>query len=157
MKTILERFEEKYIPEPMSGCWIWIGGENNTGYPAFNCPEPQKTTIASRASWILHKGLIPDGLDACHKCDTRLCVNPDHLFLGTRTANFDDARKKKRIGNFLRLDGGKNKRFIFTDDQIREIRYLSSSGMGQKELAHKMACGLETIGRIVRRERYCNV
>jgi len=57
----------------------------------------QKVSIqAHRLSWELHFGPIPTGLRVLHKCDNRLCVRPDHLFLGTAKDNTDDMLQKER-------------------------------------------------------------
>lgn len=85
------------MPEPNSGCWLWTGSYIRK-YGQLTCvrlfgPIPQ---YAHRASWVAFKGPIPDGLCVCHKCDTRGCVNPDHLWIGTQTDNLRDMRAKGR-------------------------------------------------------------
>jgi len=90
-KTPLERFEEKYIPVPESGCWIWL---TKSKYGVFYLHGTHHT--AHRASWILFNGPIPDGMLVCHKCDVPGCVNPTHLFLGTPKDNMQDMITKGR-------------------------------------------------------------
>jgi hypothetical protein len=51
---------------------------------------------AHRAAWIAKYDVIPRGLVVCHRCDTPLCINPDHLFLGTQKDNMADRAKKVR-------------------------------------------------------------
>ncbi len=90
-----------YVSKSEQGCWLWTGVCNSKGYGrvinhdgAFGLP---RNTGAHRFSWCLHFGLIPDGLLVCHKCDTPLCVRPDHLFLGTALDNTRDAISKGRF------------------------------------------------------------
>ncbi len=94
-KTLEERFNEKWTPEPFSGCWLWSGAISSHGYGRIFWKG--YVYRASRISWFLKYGeMPPDHLDACHHCDTPLCVNPKHIFLGTASDNQIDAITKGR-------------------------------------------------------------
>ena len=71
-----------------------------------------KATPTHRFSYELHRGPIPDGLKVCHTCDVGICVNPDHLFVGTQKQNMEDCSKKGR---------GRSKTHM-TEQDVREIR-----------------------------------
>lgn len=98
MKSLLDRFEEKYIPEPNSGCFIWLGGTDQKGYGIFGIPKPRHTERAHRLAWKFHVGPIPDELQVLHRCDNPSCVNWQHLFLGTNLDNRNDMLAKGRHG-----------------------------------------------------------
>lgn len=61
-------------------CWLWTGPKSN-GYGSISVNN--RSIRAYRISYELHKGEIPKGGLICHKCNVRLCVNPDHLYLGS--------------------------------------------------------------------------
>ena len=80
-----DRFEEKYLPEPNSGCWLWTASTDKGGYGKITVDRRQ--IGAHRISYQLHKGQIPAGLDLDHVCRVRCCVNPDHLEPVSRSEN----------------------------------------------------------------------
>jgi hypothetical protein len=88
--------DDKWTPEPNTGCWLWLGGEDSKGYGRVGVPGTRKSMIAHRAVYETHVGPIPPGMQLCHKCDTPACVNPAHMFLGTMSENITDMYRKGR-------------------------------------------------------------
>lgn len=80
--------------EKTEGCWLWRGAVFRYGYGQFKMN--QRVLQAHRLSWAFTYGPILDGLWVLHRCDTPLCVRPDHLFLGTARDNTQDSIAKGR-------------------------------------------------------------
>lgn len=83
--SLRERIEQKIIPEPMSGCWLWMGSIGSHGYAQVRVKEG--TTVVHRILYIEKYGAIPEGLELDHLCRLRCCVNPEHLEPVTRREN----------------------------------------------------------------------
>lgn len=95
IQQMADRIMAASTPEPNTGCWLWLGSTGNSGYGKLRIGHTQDVS-AHRASFATFKGLIPSGMCVLHSCDVRLCVNPDHLFIGTKSDNTRDMVRKGR-------------------------------------------------------------
>lgn len=140
----LAHLESWYIPEPNSGCWLWLGTLMHNGYGSIGVRErpmaPARKLSAHRHAWQLLKGEIPQGLYVLHKCDVRSCVNPDHLFLGTHADNMADmARKGRAPGRRRRL-------------RPETVSAILAHPSGVATAARALGVGETTVRRVRRRE-----
>ena len=95
---IEERFWRQTNKGGATECWNWTGAPNMWGYGQIRDMNGRygKKKLAHRISWNIHNGPIPNGMLVLHTCDNPLCVNPNHLWLGTHKDNNDDMMKKGR-------------------------------------------------------------
>lgn len=150
------RFLEKYIPEPMSGCWIWTGAVHHVGKkrtPRGKMILDRRIVEASRVAYILFKGQ-PGALLVLHKCDNSLCVNPDHLFLGTQAENLADMTAKGRRRSAIGSDQAHAK---LTEEKVKDIRTMVSQGESQTAVAAKFGVKRNTISCIVSRQTWKHI
>lgn len=88
------------------GCWLWTSNAHHNGYGQIalsrNGATRQRWAWAHRVAWELTNGPIPAGQLVLHRCDTPLCVNPAHLFLGTHLENIADSVRKGRYNAWRR-------------------------------------------------------
>lgn len=101
-----------------NSCWLWVGSKYKNGYGW------ARKQYAHRLSWKLHRGEIPKGKWVLHTCDTRLCVNPAHLYVGHGKENTRDARERSRYPG-----GAKSSRARVSAADVREMRALRSGVM----------------------------
>ena len=125
-------------------CWRWQRGKNVYGYGRV-CLTRTNVLYTHIASYMYHhETLIPPGICVLHKCDVRDCLNPDHLFLGTKTDNANDKTSKGRARGVQSLN---------TAD-LTEIRRLLAQGVTHTEIAAKLRTSIATISRV--RNDKCN-
>lgn len=98
-EDLQELFEQYFQPEPNSGCWLWLGQVTYRGeYGIFNrAPDGYIMARAHRVSWEIYNNIkLNPEIHVLHSCDTPICVNPDHLFLGDQAINMYDKAMKGR-------------------------------------------------------------
>ncbi len=98
-------------------CWEWQLTKSSSGYGII-CRLGHVNKSAHRLSYEMFIGQITNGLWVLHKCDNPLCINPDHLFLGTKDDNDADCKSKGRHSFGTRNGSAK-----LTEEEIMQIRY----------------------------------
>ena len=149
--TPRERFLAKVCPEPGSGCWLWRGQLNQSGYGVLWLDG--KSRVAHRVAWVFFHGEIPPELLVCHKCDVRACVNPEHLFLGTHTEN---ARDREAKGRSMRGEESPSSRL--STEQVSRIKaVLAEDRMYVSEIAREYGVTPPTIAAIAKGKTWRHV
>lgn len=92
--TLRQRLDYYSMPEPNSGCRLWLGHVDEAGYGLISWQG--RVVRAHRASWEEANGPLPDGLIACHHCDVPGCIESTHIFPGTHGDNAADRMRKGR-------------------------------------------------------------
>lgn len=148
-RPVEERIREKFVVDPVTGCWVWKGAKLN-GYGRIWADG--KNVLAHRLCYELHTGSkVPEGLCVCHHCDNSLCVNPDHLFLGTHQNNMDDRNRK---GRQARQKGENNGRAKLSEELALQIL---SDPRNQGLIAREYGVSRQLVSRIKRQERWSHL
>jgi hypothetical protein len=149
---IIQRWEDKIEYEPNTGCWLWSGRTNYSGYGHF-CLDSKAGVKAHRFSLQLKIGrALGPSESACHRCDTPACVNPEHLFVGTHLENMRDSIRKGRRPS---VRGSLNAISKLTEEQVSFIR--STTPFSPVKLARHFGVHRKTISAIRRGKGWAHV
>ena len=150
----IARFWSKAEVKADNECWNWQASASRGGYGQFGLNR--MSVKANRvAFYIVHGDTPPDKPFVCHHCDNRLCVNPNHLYAGTRQDNMDDMVKRKRQRP---RRGEKHGRSVLKEADIHAIRVLYESGeFTQKQLAERFGVKRGYISLLVNRKSWTHI
>ena len=99
----------------------------------------------NRVAYELWKGPIPDGLHVLHSCDNSLCVNPDHLRVGTNDENVRDRHER---GRWADMKGSNNSNAKLTVEDVKDIKILRDFGFVYRELAEMYGVTISCVYKI---------
>ena len=120
----IKDFWKKVLKGKPNECWEWQGTPGDNGYGFFTFEGVVWTPAQFSAK--LHLGYVrpvrkkregPSGTVIRHKCNNRICVNPNHLLLGTQTDNVKDRDLSGRTQK-----GESHFRAVLTESQVKWIR-----------------------------------
>ena len=142
-QRFIKRFYDKV--DVGLGCWNWMAALDTRGYGIVSFLG--KTTKAHRIAWMMANGAIPQGMEICHKCDNQICVNPNHLFIGTHQDNMRDMTNKGR-----NIPGGvcgeQHPCSKLTIEKVKQMRSLKGK-MGYQKIADLFGVGISQAWCIV--------
>lgn len=124
-----------------SGCWEWKLKIRPNGYARVT--YLRQSFYAHRLSFLAFNGHLDGKLDVCHSCDNRKCVNPAHLFQGTRKDNMQDAVSKGRVAT-----GDKLPQTKIHGSDLEHVLYMAKAGVKYKEIADIYGMTPQSIGKI---------
>ena len=158
----ISRFNAKFTAGSQNECWPWKGTVASNGYGLFSFSGRANGNVgAHRISWLLAQdsahASIGRGTDICHKCDNRICVNPNHLFQGTHRDNMFDAFYKGILKPFQPMHGEQNPRATLTAHSVKEIRALASAGMKQRDIASKFGVRQAAVWNVIHKRTWAHV
>jgi hypothetical protein len=142
------RFWEKVAVGGKTDCWLWNGAVSKNGYGSFGLEG--RATSAHRVAYRLGNGVLPDGLMVRHKCDTPICVNPDHLEPGTHVDNMRDKKERGREPPPRDQAGEKNYNAKLTAADVELIREFIALGWTNKGMVKRFGVTHANISAIRR-------
>lgn len=144
-------WDEVTLRPDLGPCWEWRGCRKAKGYGKLGSFRG-RTRVAHQVAFEAHVGPIAPGMFVLHRCDNPPCINPAHLFLGTKAENNADMASKGRAAQGERHPVAK-----MTAADVAKIRSLADAGMSQHEVARRFGIAQSTARDIIMRRSWRSV
>lgn len=126
-KPLADRFWKQVYKAAPNGCWHWTGAKCGSGYGTIKVGKKRRQMLSHRLAWLLTHHSLPDERLVLHGCDNRICVNPEHLSLGTHLDNSIDCQSKGRRAKTTWATGESNGRAKLSTTDVVAIRQSAAS------------------------------
>lgn len=154
-----ERFWRYVDKRGDNECWHWKGGHGGSGHGIIQVGgRDGYKTNAHRISYVIAYGEIPEGLQINHRCKTKDCVNPKHLYAGTQSDNMKDRHKDGNDDHLIRLAKerqGTNHHNAVLDEE--KVRYIRTSGKSGPKLSKELGISTATVYQVKSRKTWNHV
>lgn len=138
--------------QEVGGCWIWKRSATRDGYGVMAIKGRQHRV--HRLAYREFIGEVADDQLVCHRCDTPLCFNPDHLFLGTPADNSADMAAK---GRCVTIKGQYHANAKLTNENILTIKSLREQGLTLLEIGRQLNVSFQLVSSIIRGQRWTHL
>jgi hypothetical protein len=152
--SVAERLEYYSKPEPNSGCRLWLGRMDGVGY-GMVWVGAGKSRGAHVMAWEIANGRsVPKDMCVCHHCDVRACVEPSHLFIGTKADNNADMTRK---GRARRIGGPKGELHYYSKLTERDVLAIRADVRNPKVVASDYDVHWSVIYQVKQRRRWKHI
>ncbi len=153
MIDFFEKYAHMMIPEPNTGCLIWLGAQHPFGYGEFT--RDKKKYRTHRTAYEAVHGVGSLGRSECrHTCDLAPCCNPDHLIKGTHLENMQDAFRRNRMWHPI---GENASQAVITEVQALAIREMGLRRCSLAEIAKHFPLERKSISALLRTETWAHL
>jgi hypothetical protein len=130
-----------------NGCHEWNGARTKGGYPRVDFEG--RGYYAHRLVLESKIGKLKPGICALHSCDNPPCINPNHIFAGTKKDNSEDMTQKGRWGN-RPMPGSSNGFSKLTEAKVKRMRWMKGCGKSYREIGLIFGVAASTAGYAVK-------
>lgn len=150
-RAYISRFWSRVDVKGDNDCWEWTRGTTRDGYGVFHFGN--SSMRAHRFSYQQNNGRITEHECVLHSCDNPRCVNPKHLWIGTRAENNADKESKKRGVHPSQMAGESNTNAVLTTPEVIAARVMNRKGLPQARIAKLLGVSSASVCMILNGER----